>query len=121
LKTAGRPDEALAEYARLSYLLAASSDTGLRNGARALDLAQDIYRSTSAAQHGALVALALAELGRCSEAAEWQRRMIAAAEREGNKDLSGKLQSGLKLYENTQCRPVNENVLRDLFLENKNQ
>jgi hypothetical protein len=43
--------------------------------------------------------------------------MITAAEREGNRDLSGKLQSALKLYENTQCRPVNENVLRDLLLE----
>ena len=120
LKNAEHPVDALAEYARLSYLLAASPQTELRNGARALDLAQGIYRSTSAAQHGALVALALAELGRCSEAADWQRRMVTAAEREGNKDLSGKLQSGLKLYENTQCRPANENVLRDLFLEKKN-
>ena len=117
LKNAARSDEALLEYARVAYLLAASPQTELRNGARALDLAQQVYKSTSAAQHGALVALALAELGRCSEAADWQRRMIAAAEREGNRDLSGKLQLGLKLYENTQCRPGNENVLREMFLE----
>jgi len=43
--------------------------------------------------------------------------MIAAAEREGNADLSGKLQSGLKLYENTQCRPGKETLLRDLLME----
>ena len=43
--------------------------------------------------------------------------MIAAAEREGNKELAGKLQSGLKLYENSQCRPGNETFLRDLLLE----
>ena len=117
LKNSGRPDDALAEYARASYLLAASPQTELRNGARALDLAQRVFSATSAAQHGALIALALAELGRCSEAGDWQRRMIAAAEREGNKDLFSKLQSGLKLYENTPCRPGNETVLRDLFLE----
>jgi len=117
LKNSGRPDEALAEYARLSYLLAASPKTELRNGARAFDLAQRIYTTTSSAQHGALVALALAELGRCSEAADWQRRMITAADREGNTDLSGKLQSGLKLYEGTHCRPGNETLLRDLFME----
>lgn len=117
LNNSGRSEETIVEYARLSYLLAASPKTELRNGARALDLAQRIYNTTSRAQHGALVALALAELGRCSEAADWQRRMITAAEREGNTELSNKLQSGLKLYENAQCRPGNETILRDLFLE----
>jgi tetratricopeptide (TPR) repeat protein len=115
LKKAGRPDEALAEYARLAYLLAASPDTQQRNGARALALAQGIYRSTSAAQHGALIALALAELGRCSEAADWQRRMIAATD---NPDLLAGLRAGLKLYDNAQsCRPANETLLRSLFFE----
>ena len=117
LKNSEHSDEALAEYSRLAYLLAASPKTELRDGARALDLAQRVYNATSAAQHGALVALALAELGRCNEAAGWQRRMIAAAQREGNSDLSVKLQAGLKLYENTLCRPGTETILRDLFLE----
>jgi tetratricopeptide (TPR) repeat protein len=116
LKNSGRPDESLLEYARLSYLLAASPDTAFRNGARALDLAQRVYNATSAAQHGALVALALAELGRCNEAADWQRRMITVAEREGNTELLGKLRAGLKLYENAQsCRPGNETPISDLF------
>lgn len=120
LKNVGRPDEALLEYARMSYLLAASPETEWRNGTRALDLAQRVYSATNAAQYGALVALALAELGRCSEAADWQRRTIAAAEREGNTDLLGKLRAGLKLYENVQsCRPANETILRDLLFENQ--
>src|SRR6185369_9186177 len=94
----------------LAYLLAASPQLELRNGARALELAQRVYNATSAAQHGALVALALAELGRCSEASEWQRRMIAAAE--GDADLLAKLKAGLKLYENIQpCRPSSERIL----------
>jgi tetratricopeptide (TPR) repeat protein len=117
LKNAEHSGESLLEYSRVAYLLAASPQTELRNGARALDLAQRLYNATSAAKHGALVALALAELGRCSEAAGWQRRMISAAQQEGNTDLSGKLQSALKLYENTQCRPGQETLLRDLFME----
>lgn len=116
LKNAGLPDESLVEYARVSYLLAASPETTLRNGARAYDLAQQVYSATSAAQHGALVALALAELGRCSEAADWQSRMIAATEREGNVSLLVKLREGLKLYQNVQsCRPANETILRALL------
>ena len=103
----------------LAYLLAASPQFELRNGVRALELAQRVYNATSAAQHGALVALALAELGRCSEAAEWQRRMIAAAE--GNSDLLVKLKAGLKSYENVQsCRPVSETPLLDALLFEKN-
>jgi len=118
LKNAARSDEALLEYSRVAYLLAASPQYELRNGARALDLAQQVYNSTNAVQHGALVALALAELGRCSEAADWQRRMITAAEREGITDLLGKLRAGLKLYDNVQsCRPANETVLRDVLFE----
>jgi tetratricopeptide (TPR) repeat protein len=118
LKNSGRPDESLLEYARLSYLLAASPDTALRNGVRALDLAQRIYSATSAAQHGGLVALALAELGRCGEAADWQRRMITVAEREGKTQLLGKLRAGLKLYENAQsCRVVSETSLGDMLFK----
>ena len=64
----------------LAYLLAASPQYDLRDGARALELAQMIYQATGSLEHGALVAMALAELGRCTEASEWQRRMIAAAE-----------------------------------------
>lgn len=121
LKNAGNSDESLAEYARVSYLLAASPETGLRNGARSLDLAQRVYSTTNAARHGALVALALAELGRCSEAADWQRRMIATAEREANTNLLSKLRAGLKLYDNApSCRPGNETLLRDLFFEKQN-
>jgi tetratricopeptide (TPR) repeat protein len=100
----------------LAYLLAASPETNLRNGTRALDLAQLVFSSTGAPQHGALVALAHAELGRCNDAAQWQRRMIAAVEQNKNADLLLRLQAGLKQYENVQsCRPENETILSDLF------
>jgi tetratricopeptide (TPR) repeat protein len=103
----------------LAYLLAASPQLELRNGARALELAQRVYNATSAAQHGALVALALAEVGRCNEASEWQRRMIAAAE--GDADLLAKLKAGLKFYENAQfCRIASESILAGVLLFEKN-
>jgi tetratricopeptide (TPR) repeat protein len=89
----------------LSYLLATSPDLQLRAGTQSLDLAQKVYNATGAGQHAALVALALAELGRCSEAADWQRRSIAAAEQSGNTDLLNKLKTNLKLYEQSSCRP----------------
>jgi tetratricopeptide (TPR) repeat protein len=112
--------ESLVEQSRLAYLLAASPKTELRNGARAFEIAQRVFNATGAAPHGAIVALALAELGRCREAADWQRRMIATAEREGNTDLLGKLRASLKLYENVEsCRPTNETFLRDLLFEKK--
>ena len=103
----------------LAYLLAASPQLELRNGVRALELAERIYNTTGAVQHGALVALALAELGRCSEASEWQRRMIAAAEGQRNTDLLDKLKV-LKLNENAQSCRVTSEIFADVLLFEKN-
>ncbi|MGH9883293.1 MAG: tetratricopeptide repeat protein, partial [Pyrinomonadaceae bacterium] len=98
----------------LAYLLAASPQYELRDGARALRLAQLVYGATGSLQHGALVGLALAELGRCSEAAEWQRKMIAASEQERDEDLLAKLRADLRLYEKVEsCRPSGEISLRN--------
>jgi tetratricopeptide (TPR) repeat protein len=93
----------------LAYLLAASPQYDLRDGARALELAQMIYQATGSLEHGAIVAMALAELGRCTEASEWQRRMIAAEEQERKTDLLAKLSADLKRYQQAQtCRPAGE-------------
>lgn len=119
LAKVGRLDEALAELARvapedpnneravamLAYLLATSPALELRNGARALELAQRLYDRTRVASHGALVPLALAELGRCREASEWQQRMIVLAEQQNNKALLTRLRTNLKLFEQSPCRP----------------
>jgi tetratricopeptide (TPR) repeat protein len=105
----------------LAYLLAASPEASLRNGTRALELAQLVFNATGAPEHGALVALGFAELGRCSEAAQWQLRMIAAAEQNKNADVLLKLQAGQKQYEQVHsCRPENETILSDLFFSEKN-
>jgi tetratricopeptide (TPR) repeat protein len=98
----------------LAYLLATSPQYDLRDGARALELAQLVYKATGTPQHGALVAMALAELGRCSEAASWQRKLIAAADQAQQTDLLTKLRAGLKQYEaGPPCRPAGETSLGD--------
>jgi tetratricopeptide (TPR) repeat protein len=96
----------------LAFVLATSPAAELRNGARAFELAQRVYQTTGAPQHGALVATALAELGQCSEAAGWQRRMISAAEQAGQTGFIAELKSTLKHYESTDsCRPASQTIL----------
>jgi tetratricopeptide (TPR) repeat protein len=88
----------------LARLLATSPQHELRDGARALKLAQLVYEAAGTLQHGVLIATALAELGRCSEAAGWQRKMIALAEQQ-RVDVE-QLKSDLARYEKgPPCRP----------------
>lgn len=95
----------------LAYLLATSPQYDLRDGSKALELAQLIYKATGYPEHGAVVAFALAELGRCAEAAAWQREMIATAEQQRKTDVIAQLKSNLKLYEvGPPCRPAGETV-----------
>lgn len=95
--------------ALLAYLLVSSPQYDLRDGKRGLALARIVYESTGLVNHGALVAMALAELGQCSEAARWQRQMIVTAEQVRNTDIVGKLKADLKRYEGSQpCRPQGE-------------
>ena len=49
--------------------------------------------------------LALAQLGRCPEASDWLRRIIATAEQQHNTELAGKLKTNLILLEQQKCRP----------------
>jgi tetratricopeptide (TPR) repeat protein len=104
----------------LAYLLSTTPDLQLRNGARSLELAQSVYKATRLAQHGALVAIALAELGRCGEALEWQRGAVVTAEQEGKTEQVAKLKADLKLYDGVQtCRPPGDVSLANLrFFEN---
>ena len=93
----------------LAYLLAASPRYDLRDGVRALNLAQQMFKQTGSLQHGMVMAMALAELGRCDEAAALQRKLIATAEQEHKTDTLPKLRADLTQYEKgPQCRPQSE-------------
>jgi tetratricopeptide (TPR) repeat protein len=91
----------------LAYLLAASPQLDLRDGKRALELASSAYEASATVNHGALVAMALAELGRCDEAAALLKRLVAKAAGEENGDLALKLKADLERYEHSRpCRPA---------------
>jgi len=89
----------------LARLLATSPNYEVRNGARALELAQRTYKETGSLEHGAVISLALAELGRCADALEWQRKLIDAAQRSEQISVAEKLKRDLPLYERSPCRP----------------
>jgi tetratricopeptide (TPR) repeat protein len=100
--------------ATLGYLLTASPQLELRDGTRALALAQTVYEATHTINHGALVAMALAELGRCDEAAGWVRRLTDKATAEGRPDLVLKLKADLRRYEQERpCRPASGAIFSD--------
>ncbi|HSE21944.1 MAG TPA: tetratricopeptide repeat protein [Pyrinomonadaceae bacterium] len=90
----------------LIYALAASPQLNLRDGPRALKLAQTLYSTTPTLQHGSLLVLAFAESGQCDEAAEWQRRLITEAIKGRDEQLVEKLKAELARYVNVKsCRP----------------
>ena len=99
----------------LAYLLAALPDLQLRDGARATELARSVYRTTRELGHGVLVAMALAEAGRCSEAADLQRGLIADAAKRSRTDLVVKLKADLKQYELQPCRPASPSDLSSVL------
>lgn len=91
----------------LAYLLAASPQLEKRDGKRALQLAQAAYEATGSINHGVLVAIALAELDRCDEAAAWVKRMTAKAAEDRKPELIEKLKVELNKYERARpCRPT---------------
>ena len=92
--------ERLPTATTLARLLASSPDRTLRDGRRALELAMAVYKDTPSPVHGETVALALAELGRCGEAADWIRRAIAQAKVDGE---AARLKGTLANYQPPSC------------------
>ncbi len=90
----------------LGRLLAAAPDSTVRDGTRALELALSLYQRRPVVAHGETVAMALAELGRCDEAAARQQELLAVAERANAVELAAELQEALALYTaGPPCRP----------------
>jgi tetratricopeptide (TPR) repeat protein len=90
----------------LAFLLASAPDPELRDGERALDLAQRVFKARQTVGHAELLALALAELGRCQEAAQWQERALESAQHLGAEERVPRLAEALARYqEGPPCRP----------------
>ena len=89
----------------LARLLAAAPDDRVRDGRRALALANDLLRTDQSTELGETLAMALAETGQFREAADLQRDLIAAARGSGRPDLASALEDNLRLYAgNRACR-----------------
>jgi tetratricopeptide (TPR) repeat protein len=90
----------------LARLLSTSPDAGVRDGVRALSIAQQMFnageKSTSL---GETIAMALAEQGNYTQATNIQRDVIAAAQRAGMAPAVQRMTANLALYERHQpCR-----------------
>ncbi len=102
--------EMLPEDGRLAHaharLLASGPDPAMRDGETALALAMAVYEVQGTVRHAETVALALAELERCDEAAEWQRAALAGASQSVELTRIQELSSALARYEQERpCRP----------------
>jgi tetratricopeptide (TPR) repeat protein len=80
----------------LSRLLAMGPDPSIRDGERALELAEKVFATKPEPAYAEVVAAALAELGRCDEAAEWQLRVLEVTSSE---ELTTRLQEVLAIYQ----------------------
>ena len=86
----------------LGRLLATCPDPAIRDGRRAMALAQKAYAIENSVQHAETFGLALAELGRFEEAIRWQRSVVNEAGRVGDQASIPRLVANLKRFENRQ-------------------
>ena len=95
---AALPTSGLVAHA-LARLLAACPDATLRDGERALDLAQRVYAASSTPAHAETLAMAFAQVGRCGEAAKVQRQVVDDAAAQGDGDRRAGPAAVLAAYE----------------------
>lgn len=95
---AAHPDDSAAAHA-LARLLAAAPDDGVRDGARALAMADRLASAGRSLELGETMAMALAEVGAHARAAALQRDLVTGARRAGFADVADRLQQNLRRYE----------------------
>jgi tetratricopeptide (TPR) repeat protein len=89
----------------LARLLAASPDPQARDGSRALDLVQALAKEHKTTSVAETMAMALAEVGRFAEAAEWQRLAMSVAMDAGHPEAAQRMAANLALYQRHEpCR-----------------
>lgn len=113
----GRIDEAIAEYNKaleitpddantqnnLAWLLATSPETRIRNGAKAVELAQRADRLTAGGNPviSATLAAAYAETGRFPDAVKTAKRAFQLATSSGNTALADSIRVQIELYQSS--------------------
>lgn len=99
-----QPDRPELSHA-LARLLAAAPDDTVRDGARAMTLVQELTKTSKTTVVGETMAMALAEVGQFSDAADVQRSVLAAAKQAGIERAVRQMTINLRLYERRQaCR-----------------
>ncbi len=96
--TALHPDQPMFAQA-LARLLAAAPDAHVRDGRRALAIAETLLKTQQTFDLGETLAMSLAELGRYDRAAAVQRDVMAATERAGLTQVARQMGENLLLYE----------------------
>lgn len=96
-ETLGRFPGDVATRHLLARLLAVSPDDAVRDGARAVELAQSVVDEQPALDHLETLAMALAEAGRFDDAVTWQQRALEAERQAAGGNSSQRLDR-LALY-----------------------
>ena len=95
------PDDRLLATATARFL-ASCPDRKLRDGKRALALAEHLFAGEESLENAELVAMAHAEVGAWGEAVAWQERALAVARRSGDARLTAMLGRNLERYRDSQ-------------------
>lgn len=86
----------------LARHLAASPDRAVRDGARAVELAEELYRAVPSTESAETLAMAYAEAGRFDEAVRWQRELVEQLGDEAEAATVQRWRHHLALYERRQ-------------------
>lgn len=98
------PDRAEFAHA-LARLLATASDEAVRDGARAMAIVQELFKTLKTTDLGETMAMTLAELGEYERAAAVQRGVLEAARQAGLSQSVRRMTANLRLYERRKpCR-----------------
>ena len=99
------PDQRELTHA-LARILATVPDDRVRNGGRAMELVQELFKTDKSTDLGETMAMTLAELGEYQRAAAIQRGVMAAAEKARvERAALERMSDNLNLYERNQpCR-----------------
>jgi tetratricopeptide (TPR) repeat protein len=99
------PDRGLTAHT-LARLLAVSPDLSVRDGERAAELAELVFRASTTADHAETFAAALAEAGRCEEAVVVMTELIQQAEQGSDPDRIAYYSKQMNHYATQRpCRP----------------
>ena len=113
---ATHPDQPFFVHA-LARLLSAAADPGVRDGPRALALMEGLPEAARNMDLGESMAMTLAEAGRFTDAAAWQRGAIERAASGGRPDLVPRMQEKLTRYESGGPWRSDDPIEFDPFLE----